>query len=831
MSRSGRRNRKAARNGGWVESLEERKLLSLSTFPALTFSQLKHRNSLPAGSHPSITFPLDKPTEMLVKNHPASSTPSANWLTPSQMTNLYGVNLVEFGTIQGTGAGQTIAIIDAYNNPGAAADLTQFDNFFSLPAPPSFKVLNEFGSSSSLPQNAPGQGNSWAVEESLDVQWSHVIAPQANIILIEANSASNVDLLSTAVNTARSLAGVSVISMSFGSGESSNETGMDSLFTTPAGHPGVTFVASTGDTGAPGGYPAFSPNVLAVGGTQFNSTTSYQGETGWSSGGGGISVYESQPAYQNGVVTQSSTQRTIPDVSMDANTPVAIYDSYDFGGGSPWGGVIGTSLAAPMWAGIIAIADQGRKLANLPSLDGATQTLPAIYALPQSDFNDVTSGGNGNGQFAGPGYDLVTGRGTPIPSLLIPDLAGVGSISGNVFQDNLSNGINSGTDVNLPGTTVYIDSNNNGMLDAPTNTMANGTGLPLSIPDHNNTGVSSSATIAGTIAPITNVSVTLNITHSRDSNLQAFLFGPDGTEVTLFLNIGGSNANFSNTTLSGTATNSIASGSAPFNGTFAPSVGSLTVFNGKIGSAVNGKWTLKVADTVTNRTGTFNSWSITVTTGETSTTTDSNGNFTFNSVALGSYNIRQIIPTGEVQIAPGPSGQPPAANVVAVNNRVITGQNFSDFPDVFSTTAISANEYLMLDPTGTNLEIFNSSSPGATPDYQVPEADLPSLTFNMNGAGDSLFVDYTNGPILLGNPLSPGSITLAGSSDNLELLGQSPAQIFSMTDTQIGPSGGSQILYQGVQTLTVLNCTADYTGSFTGFQTLDIGPTASLNWM
>jgi hypothetical protein len=245
-----------------------------------------------------------------------------------------------------------------------------------------------------------------------------------------------------------------------------------------------------------------------------------------------------------------------------------------------------------------------------------------------------------------------------------------------------------------------------------------------------------------------------------------------------------------------------------------------------MGTAVNGTWKLKLADTTNSKSGTLDSWSLSVTTGDTTTTTDSNGNYTFNSVALGTYNIRQIIPTGEVQISPGPNGEPPPANVVAVNNRVITGQNFTDFPDVFSTTAISASEYVTLDPTGTILEIFNSSSPGPTPDYQVPLADLPSLTFNLLGAGDSLFVDYTNG-----NPIPSGNLTLTGTGDNLEVIGQSPTQVFSMTDSQIGPTGGSQILYQGVSTLTVLNCTADYTGSFSGFQTLNIGPTASFNWM
>jgi subtilisin-like proprotein convertase family protein len=477
---------------------------------------------------------------------------------------------------------------------------------------------------------------------------------------------------------------------------------------------------------------------------------------------------------------------------------------------------------------LIAVVNQGRALANLPSLDGPTQTLPAIYALPQSDFHDITSGSNGDGQSAGPGYDLVTGIGTPIANLLVPNLAGVGSVSGNVFQDNNSDGINDGSDVNLAGVTVFIDANNNGTLVGPTNTTANGTGLPLGIPQRNAAGVNSPLTISGTTAPIINVSLTLNITIPNDSGIVATLIGPDGTTVTLFSRIGDFGANFTSTTLSGNATISIASETAPFTGTFAPSVGSLTAFNGKLGSAVNGTWTLNVADIASGATGTFDSWSLTVTTADTTATTDSNGNYIFNSVALGTYNIRQVVPAGEVQTGPGPGVLPAAANVVAVNNRVITGQNFADFPDVFSTTAISANEYVTLDPTGTILEIFNSASPGPTPNYQVPLADIPSLSFNMLGAGDSLYVDYTNG-----NPIPAGNLTFTGASgnyDNLTIIGQSPSQNLSLTDTQIGPATGSQILFSEVSTLSVLNCTANYTGNFNGFQTLFVGSTATLNW-
>ena len=121
--------------------------------------------------------------------------------------------------------------------------------------------------------------------------------------------------------------------------------------------------------------------------------------------------------------------------------------------------------------------------------------------------------------------------------------------------------------------------------------------LPHSIPDNNLGGVRSIAAISGTTAPITNISLTLNITHPNDSDLQVTLSSPHNTVVaSLFQNIGGSGQNFTNTTFSTTATNDIANASAPFTGTFAPSVGSLSQFNGLSGSSVNGNWTLKVVD-------------------------------------------------------------------------------------------------------------------------------------------------------------------------------------------------------------------------------------------
>ena len=225
--------------------------------------------------------------------------------------------------------------------------------------------------------------------------------------------------------TAAALPGVSVVSMSWGSAENAAEVGFDGDFTTPAGHQGVTFVAATGDTGRPGLYPAYSPNVLAVGGTTLTlaSDGSYGGESGWSDGGGGTSITETEPAYQKAV--QATGMRTIPDVSFDADpqTGVSVYDSYDdVNGDGPWMKTGGTSLAAPAWSALIAIADQGRTAAGGSTLDGAGQVLSALYALPSGDFHDVTTGGNGVFN-AGPGYDELTGLGSPVAGLVAPALA------------------------------------------------------------------------------------------------------------------------------------------------------------------------------------------------------------------------------------------------------------------------------------------------------------------------------------------------------------------------------------------------------------------------
>ena len=259
------------------------------------------------------------------------------------------------------------------------------------------QVINP--SSTTVPVDNTG---GWEMEEALDVEWAHAMAPGAKIDLIEANSASS--NLYTAVSAAASLPGVSVVTMSWGGPESPSETGSNSYFTTPANHQGVTFLAAAGDSSY-GLYPAFSPNVIAVGGTTLtlNSTNGIQSETAWSTGsdswapgdgtGGGTSSFEPEPAYQDGF--QSTGHRTIPDVAFDADpaTGVAVYDSYL---NSPaWVEVGGTSLASPSFAGIMAIANEGRSLQGLGTFNSSTnpqQALTALYSMPSSDFHDITSG-------------------------------------------------------------------------------------------------------------------------------------------------------------------------------------------------------------------------------------------------------------------------------------------------------------------------------------------------------------------------------------------------------------------------------------------------------
>jgi hypothetical protein len=339
----------------------------------------------------------------------ASSSPRGFF--PSQIREAYGFNQISFngGIAAGDGRGQTIAIVAAYDHPTIASDLQVFNRTFGLPDPPSFVKVNQNGGA-----QMPGFNAQWAEEIALDVQWAHAMAPGANILLVEANSGSLGDLLA-AVDTARHTPGVSVVSMSWGITEFAGQGVYDQYFTTPAGHSPVTFVAAAGDNGAQAVWPAISSNVIAVGGTALRASTSYISESGWNKGGGGYSSIVPRPDYQ---WTQGSNFRTTPDISYVANpdTGVSIYNTAvsKYAG---WFRVGGTSAGAPQWAALVAIVDQGRALNGQPALgDGHLD----LYRLPSTSFHDVVTGNNGNQ--TNPGYDLVTGRGSPIASEIVKGL-------------------------------------------------------------------------------------------------------------------------------------------------------------------------------------------------------------------------------------------------------------------------------------------------------------------------------------------------------------------------------------------------------------------------
>jgi subtilase family serine protease len=355
-------------------------------------------------TQPSVTGASVMHPDSVVR--PLAAAGPNSGLTPSQIRHAYG-----FDKLTDDGAGQTIAIVVAFDDPNIGQDLAVFDQAYGLPAPPTFNKAVTPGTSTD---------GGWAGETALDVEWAHALATKANLLLVEAKSDSTTDLLS-AVDYARSQPGVSVVSMSWGGSESSSLAAKDSTFTTPVGHTPVTFIAAAGDSGAEAEWPASSPNVLAVGGTrvQISSNGTYLGESAWSGSGGGFSRVYSVPTYQSNVVTG---HRAVPDVAFDADpsSGVAVYSSVPDGGRTGWEVVGGTSAGAPQWAALVALADQERAAHGKAALGRAQDSL---YSLSSADFHDITAGGNGYA--AQTGYDLVTGRGTPVANLLIPDLAGI----------------------------------------------------------------------------------------------------------------------------------------------------------------------------------------------------------------------------------------------------------------------------------------------------------------------------------------------------------------------------------------------------------------------
>ena len=339
--------------------------------------------------------------------------------TPAQIRQAYGFDQV--ATVGGTtltGAGQTIAIVDAFNDPYAASDLGTFDFEFGLPAPPSFRQVSETGGSTSSIATAP---SSWALEISLDIEWAHAIAPGANILLVESTTNSTADLFA-GVAYARSQSDVSVVSMSWLISEFPNETGAP--YTTDLSSPpgqNIAFVACSGDTGGEQFFPATSPHVLAVGGTTLTVSGTTYSETAWADGGGGPSTYFSEPTYQQHAYNGS--RRGTPDVAYNGNpnSGVWVYDTINEG----WEQIGGTSAGSPQWAPWSRSPIRDGRSKDSARWTAHCSLLPAIYSLPSSDFNDITTGSNGYP--ATVGYDLATGLGTPKAQFIVPALIAYGA--------------------------------------------------------------------------------------------------------------------------------------------------------------------------------------------------------------------------------------------------------------------------------------------------------------------------------------------------------------------------------------------------------------------
>jgi len=346
----------------------------------------------------------------------ATSAPTG--LSPSQVRHAYG-----FDQIANQGSGQIIGIVDAYDDPNIESDLGVFDSQFSLPAcTTSNGCFRKIYASGSKPKTNSG----WSLEISLDVEWSHAIAPQAKIILVEAASNSFANLLQ-AVDVAVQN-GASVVSMSFGGSEFSSEASNDTHFAVN----GVTFTASSGDSGNGVEYPAASPDIVAVGGTTLNtgSDGSYISETAWSGSGGGQSAYEVEPSYQANypIPNDPTGLRGVPDVAYDAdpNTGFSVYDTVRYQGQLGWFQVGGTSAGAPQWAALFAIANSLRAAAGKATL---SSTGTAVYSVAKANYSlnlhDITSGTNGScGTLctAITGYDYVTGLGSPQANNIITAL-------------------------------------------------------------------------------------------------------------------------------------------------------------------------------------------------------------------------------------------------------------------------------------------------------------------------------------------------------------------------------------------------------------------------
>jgi len=359
------------------------------------------RRPAPSPAPSPTSSPVTTPTPGATATPPSGTPPPCthnsgiNGFQPCELQKAY--NLTSFSTANG--ASSTVAIVDAYDDPNAEADLANYRSTFGLPACTTangcFRKVNQTGGTTYPTANA-----SWGQEISLDLDMVSAICPNCKILLVEGTTSSNANL-AAAVDEAAAL-GATSISNSYGSAEN---TAYDSHYNN---HPGITVTASSGDSGYGTQSPASAVNVVAVGGTALTAGGTRPGgysETAWTSAGSGCSTSNAKPAWQT--FTACGTFRGEADVSAvaDPNTGVAVYDS--FGGGKTATGWLvfgGTSVASPIIGAVYGLAHTGESNAS------------KLYSNANALF-DVTSGSNGSCGApvctAGAGWDGPTGLGSP----------------------------------------------------------------------------------------------------------------------------------------------------------------------------------------------------------------------------------------------------------------------------------------------------------------------------------------------------------------------------------------------------------------------------------
>ena len=374
-----------------------------------------------------------------------------NCYSPNQLQAAYNTPKLYNKGI--TGRGRTIAVVDAFGSPTIAADLATFDKAFGLPDPPSLKTITPAGK---LPPFDPsGEQGGWAFETTLDVEYAHAMAPEANILVVatpvaETEGVQGFPEIVKAENYVIDHGLADVISQSFGATENTFPskkalTNLRSAVKNAKAHH-VTMLGSSGDAGATDGqlpdgsanypyrvnsWPSSDPLVTSIGGTQLNLDASGSRlspdvvwNDGYGAGGGGKSLYFPRPAFQDAQRAVVGSSRGTPDISLSAAVDggAIVYTSYD-PTATGFGIVGGTSEASPLFAGIVALADQvaGKKLGDLNA------ALYAVAGQTRSGVVDVTSGNNSfdgvTGYTAKKGYDLASGLGTVNAATFVPAIA------------------------------------------------------------------------------------------------------------------------------------------------------------------------------------------------------------------------------------------------------------------------------------------------------------------------------------------------------------------------------------------------------------------------